>query len=215
MKIPMKVLRWVMLAMYVALVTSFFVIAYRRDDFGGIEWMAWLLGIMIVAQLLFIFGAGTNELWQPLGPRRRLLPAIVAGAMFGLLAFGLFAAISELVLIEPQLEENFPAERILIGIALLNWVLWGFLFFIYTRQMERFRAIRNLLASVFAGSLFELMVTVPSHMIVAKRPGCFVGIYTLMGIVAGIFVMMWAFGPGLLLLFLHHRYRSEKEKKKG
>jgi len=37
-----------------------------------------------------------------------------------------------------------------------------------------------------------------------------VGIYTMVGIVGGIYVMLWAFGPGIILLFLRDAYQKEK-----
>ena len=50
-------------------------------------------------------------------------------------------------------------------------------------------------ALLLAGSLAELLASIPSHLIVRRRPGCFVGIGTMMGIMAGVYVMLFCFGP--------------------
>jgi hypothetical protein len=57
-----------------------------------------------------------------------------------------------------------------------------------------------------------MLAAVPSHLIVSRRPGCLVGLATAIGIVAGIYVMMWSFGPAIFLLFLQEGRRQEVEQ---
>jgi hypothetical protein len=61
--------------------------------------------------------------------------------------------------------------------------------------------MRRLVRWILAGSLLRLLATIPSHFIVRRRPGCFVGLLTFGGLMAGLYVMTWAFGPGIALLF--------------
>lgn len=69
------------------------------------------------------------------------------------------------------------------------------------------------LSALFRGSLLELLVAIPSHVIVSRRPGCFVGMFTGLGVSSGITVMLWAFGPGIILLFLRNKHRRESRQK--
>lgn len=78
------------------------------------------------------------------------------------------------------------------------------------RGKRRFKFIANLAASLFIGSLAELLVTIPSHLIVSRRPGCLVGLGTMLGMAAGVYVLFWAFGPAILLLYLYPEYRRHR-----
>jgi hypothetical protein len=72
--------------------------------------------------------------------------------------------------------------------------------------------LKRLTLTVLVGSLVDLLVSVPAHLVVIRRPGCLVGLGTAAGIAAGICAMMWAFGPGIVLLFFQERYRAERER---
>ena len=45
---------------------------------------------------------------------------------------------------------------------------------------------------------------------VQRRSGCFVGIHTAIGILAGLYVMFWSFGPGMFMLFLAEARRRQE-----
>ena len=199
-------LRWVLLGLYVALVGSLFCIIMAQGS--GRE--QGLVVVMLVTQLLFIFGAGTKDLCKPIRRRRLWLPVVVAGAMLAVLAGSGLLATSELLDMDDDWIEYgiFP----LMGV---NWIVWGVLLFIYTRHVTRFRALQRMVGVVLGGSLLELLSTIPSHIIVVRRPGCFVGLYTMIGIAGGVYVMLWAFGPGILLLFLRERRQRELDAKQS
>ncbi|MCP4245981.1 MAG: hypothetical protein GY778_02935 [bacterium] len=96
------------------------------------------------------------------------------------------------------------------SILILNlggWALWSFLFYSYCSRLDYLRAIRRMVLWLIGGSLLQLLATVPSHFVVTRRPGCFVGIGTAMGIWGGLLVMGWAFGPGIILLFMYETRR--------
>lgn len=118
--------------------------------------------------------------------------------MMAVLAGALSLALGELFEIH---NEGWAAEAFL-GIMALYWIIWGVLFFSYSWGAERYRVLRNLTMSILAGSLVTLLASVPAHIIVSRRPGCFVGMLTMFGIIGGAYVMLWSFGPGIILLFL-------------
>ena len=62
------------------------------------------------------------------------------------------------------------------------------------------------------GSIVELLVAVPSHIIVRRRGDCCAPGFTFFGIATGVVIMALAFGPGLFFLF---RKRFEKMKPKS
>ena len=91
----------------------------------------------------------------------------------------------------------------------VSWIVWSLLLFIYTQGGERVTVIGKLTGLIFAGSLATLLVSIPAHIIVSRRPGCFVGLFTALGIASGILVMFWSFGPAILLLFFREKRRFQ------
>jgi predicted RNA-binding Zn-ribbon protein involved in translation (DUF1610 family) len=51
---------------------------------------------------------------------------------------------------------------------------------------------------------------VPSHIVTSRRSYCLAGGMTMLGIVAGVYVMLFTFGPALAVLFLRPRYHREQ-----
>ena len=60
---------------------------------------------------------------------------------------------------------------------------------------------------LLAGSVLELLVAVPTHVVVRRREECCAGMATGLGICIGIGVMIVAFGPSVALLY----YRRWKQ----
>jgi hypothetical protein len=79
------------------------------------------------------------------------------------------------------------------------WALWGILFYLYFRNSLEIttRAVSWLLK----GSVLELLVAVPCHILVRRRGDCSAPAATSFGIVTGIAVMLLSFGPSVLLLY--------------
>jgi len=205
----MRILRWVFLAMYAGLLVSFVGASVIHKSVEGLLSSLIAIGILLGAQVLFIFGAGTINLCRPIRKRRLLIPVIVAALMLAILVAGLLGALVELFKLD-----NMPDSTWLVfwGLVLASWLGWGWMLFNYTRDVPRFVAMSRLARTIFAGSLAELLATVPSHVIVGRRPGCLVGILTMAGIIAGVSVMMFAFGPMIVLLILRPIYRQEQQR---
>ncbi len=202
----MRTLRWVFLAIYLILIVSLFAL--------GIYDEIWVLPIValfiLLIQATFIFGSGTIHLCRPIVKRRLMIPITITAAMFTLLATALCIALSELLYLD-KLHLNEGA--VMVGFwafVLANWVGWGVVLYTHVKKLPRFEAMNRLTNRLLAGSLLELTATVPSHIIVSRRPGCLVGIGTMLGIVAGLNVMVFSFGPMIVLLFLRPRHRRER-----
>jgi hypothetical protein len=160
---------------------------------------------MVITQLVFLLGAGTIELCRPIRKRRLLLPILIASGMMTLLVAGCVAAMMELCK-----AKNFPQPEWLW--ITLVWLVWGAIFFLHCCKLERWRVLKRLVRIVLAGSLVDLLASVPAHLVVIRRPGCLVGLGTAAGIAAGVCAMFWAFGPGIVLLFFRERYLAEQER---
>jgi len=67
--------------------------------------------------------------------------------------------------------------------------------------------LKRIVRWLLRGSLLELLVAVPSHIIVRRRDDCCAPLGTFWGIATGISVMLLCFGPGVFFLFVERCQR--------
>jgi len=124
-------------------------------------------------------------------------PAQFAGKVIGLLP-GLTAALANVGLAPGGDWLMVPQ---LIGIVVVFWLLWGWVFHHYAKADEPETLVRRTTRWLLHGSILELLVAVPSHIIVRQREDCCAPMVSFWGIVTGISVMLLSFGPGVFFLF--------------
>ena len=105
---------------------------------------------------------------------------------------------------------NVVAGMLLMGVFAV-WVLWCVVFGFMSRSIDRFSVGGRMYKCLIAGSVLELLVAVPMHLIVRRRTDCCAGAMTGMGISIGILIMFLSLGPAVLLLFFL-RYRQVYSK---
>jgi hypothetical protein len=171
----------VFLVLYVLVIISLVAKGLSTGHRENILWTLICLVVLIVSHILFIWGSGTIEICRPIKRHRLFLPILVASFMLTILVASLFMSFMELFRIEDMIWTSYVFWALMV----LSWVAWGFLLYIYTREIDLFPALKRLTKIVFTGSLLELLASVPSHIIVSRRPGCFVGFYTYIGIIGG------------------------------
>ena len=220
MKIDIRHLRWIFLGLYVVIVAGLFATACSRED-NLPQWICCgpfrlgadafgttvILLITLVSQALFVFCSGTINLCRPLRRRRLFLPVCISAFMMTVLVVAVFFSLHEVLKIYIDISED-PLWG-LWALIVINWIGWGVAFFVTYGKEDRYTVARKLISSLLRGSLLELMIAIPAHIVASRRPGCFAGMWTSIGTSGGIMVMLWAFGPGIILLFLRDRYRKE------
>jgi hypothetical protein len=96
------------------------------------------------------------------------------------------------------------------------WFIWAFIFRRAARTDDPDALIKRLMRWLLRGSILELLVAVPSHVIVRRRDDCCAPAGTFWGIATGISVMLLCFGPGVYFLFVERFERLKpKEIPKG
>ncbi len=166
------------------------------------EWSYWLIiGILILSQLLFLRLPVLLVTKRPVTRKSIWLPIIVSGFWFGLLAWGTGLALVEVINVKDAGSRLLWAG----GCAVLSWMIWLVVFFRISRAKEPQELIQQQSRWLLRGSILELLIAVPSHIVARGRSDCCAGILTFFGITMGVSVMLLSFGPAVLLLY-HARW---------
>jgi hypothetical protein len=102
----------------------------------------------------------------------------------------------------------------IISTVLIFWLVWAFIFRRATKTDEPEALLQRVTRWLLRGSILELIIAVPSHIIVRRRDDCCAPFGTFWGIVTGISVMLLCFGPGVFFLFIE-RCRKLKPKSRA
>jgi hypothetical protein len=86
-------------------------------------------------------------------------------------------------------------------VVLVGWAFWLIVFTLLWRGPWP-QTFRRLYRAVVAGTALELVVTLPVDAFVRKRASCYCTTGTFCALTVGMFVAIWCFGPGLVLLLL-------------
>ena len=82
---------------------------------------------------------------------------------------------------------------------MMLWLFWGVVFYLYLRNSSE--ASTRIVSWLLRGSILELLIVVPCHIVVRRRHDCCAPMITSFGIATGIAVMLLSFGPSVLLLY--------------
>jgi hypothetical protein len=163
------------------------------------RWLWVLLGIPVAGQALLLF-LSVDTSRQRLKPRAHILVScVLTGTLWALLTaaailslgFGIYG-------------DNFGRDFIVTRGTVLAcwtafWLLWTILFYLYVRNSNA--SITRAASWLLKGSVLELLIAVPSHVMARRRDDCSAPIVTSFGITTGIAIMLMSFGPGVLLLY--------------
>lgn len=98
---------------------------------------------------------------------------------------------------------------------LVCWAIWAVIFWRAARADAPDELIKRLTQWLLRGSILELLVAVPSHVIVRRRDDCCAPAGTFWGIATGISVMLMCFGPGVYFLFVQRFERLKPKENPG
>lgn len=176
------------------------------------------LGVVLAAQWALLTPAGG---WRPRATeqaRPALRSAVAAGLMAMLLSSALLATFAELLGMWERWTTRVESIRgtgsadilqdfrpLWVAMAVL-WFVWATVFWGFFRTESHRSAVARTLRWLLTPSVLCVLVAAPVH---ATRTGechCAKGSYT--GLVFGITVAVWLFGPAVLLLYWRERQRA-------
>jgi hypothetical protein len=162
------------------------------------------VGLFFFTQWLFL---SPRKLWKirTLSTGRPMKKAAVGAAFAMMLLFaGLIFSILDLFL-----KFQDPVfEYFLVFVPLILWILWSVVFCIYFRQTDYYTWAGRIVRGLIAGSILELFISIPIY--ITREEDCYCARGSYAGLVFGGTVLLWAFGPGVFLLFLREKHRIEK-----
>jgi hypothetical protein len=173
-----------------------------------------VLGLLLLAQWAFLRPGRLLSIRLTTRGRPLKGAVVVAAGMGMLLTLGAFSLVLELLdlwkpIISPG--DQGPAwSSSMAGIwagMIAVWAIWAALFLRYWRDGDRYTQLGKVVRALVAGSVAEAIIAAPVHAFVSRQDHCYCerGSYTTL-ICAGA-VLFWAFGPGIVLLFLRENYR--------
>ena len=128
---------------------------------------------------------------------------IAGGLMAGLLAAGAFLSLYEFFTFDKNNNGNSDWWGwAAIALVVLTWCFWTLVFMRMSRNTEPADLVSRQCRILFRGSILELLIAVPTHIVVRCRDYCCAGILTFLGLTMGFSVMLFTFGPAVLVLFV-------------
>ena len=207
---PRRIWVYVLVGIYLAVVGAMLTLpVWGQADLGPD-------GMRIVAPAITVLGAcGLALLIVPVRVKRRrpvtrrsiVVPIVASGLLMGGLVLGGGFALAELFA-PLQNGGHEVSDRVgwsVVIVAVAVWAAWAVLFLIIVRGREPASLGMKLHRALIAGSILELFVAVPAHIIVRRRNECCAGIMTGTGICLGVAVALVSFGPSVLLLYFNRR----------
>jgi hypothetical protein len=185
---------------------------WETEEVGYAINLVLVLGLLLLAQWAFL-RPGKGFTVRLANQGRPLKSAVIAAAvMAALLTTGLISLLMELPnWWEPTMEahDGWGIGYIWAGM-LLSWIVWAIIFFVYWRQGDRYTQMGKMIRGLIVGSVLEVFIAVPVHVWASRQRECYCcrGTYTTL-VLAGT-VLLWAFGPGIILLYWRERYRRER-----
>jgi hypothetical protein len=164
-----------------------------------VTWQIWAIAlVMIIAQFALLripVGVASK---RPVTQRSVWSTLLSTAFMMGLLALGAGVCIHE-TLTRLNDDNGIPLS---IALGLVSWLFWALYFHRITSLNTPEEKVSRLRRYLWTGSILELLVAIPTHIVARQRDYCCAGMLTFVGLTCGLSVMLFAFGPAVYFLFV-------------
>jgi hypothetical protein len=127
--------------------------------------------------------------------RTMLACGLMAGGLVVAALFSIYEAVTRL-----EDNHNWPFWLV-IGLGILTWCAWAVVFSRMSRKVQPADLVSRQCRWLFKGSVLELLIAVPTHIVARSRDDCCAGFMTFIGLAMGISVMLFSFGPAVFFLY--------------
>ena len=206
---------WVVILLYAAILSGIVVVlaSLAVEDVPGdaiavivVLWVA----MMAACQAGLLVVPVRVHSRRPVTRRHLFWPVTVAVLSCVAMAVGMFLAALETIT-NASLEGKDPGQMLFYTGLVISaaWIVWAFIFGFYTGGRQPATFMSRTTRFLIGGSILELLVAVPTHVIARAKNYCCAGWLTVWGLGLGVSVMLFAFGPGVFALFVR-RYHALK-----
>jgi hypothetical protein len=172
-----------------------------RESLGVFAcWPFWIwLVVMFVCQLALLSVPVRVASLRPVaqGPVWRTI--LAGGLMAGGLVAAAFLSIYEF-LYRGATNDSLIGWTV-IELVLLGWCVWSLIFSRMSHQTPAADIVTRQCRWLIKGSILELLIAVPTHIVARYRDYCCAGFMTFVGLTMGVSVMLFAYGPAVFFLF--------------
>ena len=161
---------------------------------------------LVCGQVLLLF-LSVDTSWRRQKPQRHAkVTAGLVGIMVTILTLAICLAVAtalwgdnfDIPILDEIEREDLQLVVFLATIAVI-WGIWGVVFYRFSNSSSN--VVDSALNWLIKGSVLELLVAVPCHIIVRQREWCCAQYVSAYGIAAGIAIMLMAFGPSAMFLY--------------
>jgi hypothetical protein len=89
-----------------------------------------------------------------------------------------------------------------LGITLAVWAGWAVVFHRLSINQSPSNVVARQCQLLLRGSVLELLIAVPTHIVARYRDYCCAGMMTFVGLTFGIALMLLSFGPSVFFLYV-------------
>jgi hypothetical protein len=176
---------------------------YRELAEGYRDWVVLIPVAAVIAGQAVLLFLSVDISHQRLKPKAHIATTCVTAALlFGMLCIGAIFCIDAAF----NADSNNRFMDWLLGTRgsvllfwMFLWAFWALVFYLFYRNSSN--ATSQIVKWLLRGSVLELLIAVPSHVIVRRRHECCAPIFTGLGITAGIAIMLLSFGPSVFFLY--------------
>lgn len=131
--------------------------------------------LVVVCGALMLLSVRVDKMTHyPMAQRHMVIPIAVGLLLFVLLALSISLSVTTGIWGDAIFDKGngTGSGRYMLLVVLLIWCVWAMLFYRYFNARGYEKGIRRMFNVLLAGSVLELLVAVPSHMIMRQRNDC-------------------------------------------
>ncbi len=214
MKINFNKIKFIFIFFYVLLVLS---ILFLSDFFDFKEIGEYILILIFVILLVLIFiPIKYKKIGSYKNKSSKIIPIIIFSLMLAILVISINFTFSEFF--EGKYEDVFSKILnkfyLLIIVLSVIWTIFAVAGILINIKKDLNIIYKNYLITVLSGSLLELLLTIPLHLIIVKRGKCLAGLTSIFGVIGGFIVLIFIMGPAifLFLIFFYNKFSKSNNK---
>jgi len=175
---------------------------FTWNEAGGVysSWPYWLWLLVMAASQFALLAVPVRVASRRPLTRGSLWPTLLAG---GLMMGGLIAG-GTLSIYEFIVRDQGKGDWIVwpaTGLGAMSWLIWLLVFFRLSKSASPTDLVTRQCRALLKGSILELLIAVPTHIVARSRDYCCAGFMTFIGLTMGISVMLFCFGPAVFFLY--------------